>query len=186
MMIARRSARPLAALLAALLLTLPGCRGRETNASPPPPAKPGPSQPARASTAVVIASVSGVEPGGEPVEAALQTEAQWGTEDAIYRARAEADAASVALRFDGVVPGRYALVAVQPALAATVDGRTRIAGGDRGPATEGSPATVSLKPAGAGGWAASGAERRRRPDWESARVAVPPDGATIPLTLGRR
>ena len=188
---ATRSTRSAAALLAALLLALPGCRDHATGSAAPPPnaatAIAVPSGSAPPSTAVVIASVSGVEPGGEPVEAALQTQAQWGTDEAAYRARVEAEAASVALRFDGVAPGRYALVAVQPAIAPRVGVPDGSDGADRESAANNAPpSTVSLVPVRGGGWTASGAEARRPPAWEGAGIAVTPDGAIIPLTLARR
>ena len=164
-------------LLAAAILLLPGCRDRDdgsTSHSPSVAAVSDASAPMEAATAVVIASVAGVQPGGEPVEVALQTEAQWGTSDAVYHARVPAEAAAVALRFDGVTPGEYAVVAIQPDLAPL-----RVGQEDQ-PAHSPEPL---LTPAVKGGWAAAGATGRRRPEWSAARVAVPAQGRTVALSL---
>ena len=137
---------------------------------------------------VVIVSVAGVEPGGEPVDAALQAEADWGTERATYRARVPAEADAVALRVTGVTPGRYGVVAVQPVLP-PVDraGRGSEGAGPAGAETaaaSGPSPPPSLKP-GRGGWAASGADGPRAPDWKDAAIVVADEGATVPLTLRR-
>lgn len=145
--------------------------------------------------AVVIVSVTGVEPGGESVEAALQTEAQWGEEATTYRARVPADADAVALRFEGVAPGRYGVIAVQPVLPAVTPRSPAAAAGDEEPTTPtGAKATTSLgtrAPASlavrtAGGWAATGATGRKLPGWHEAARAIGSDGDTVPLTLTRR
>lgn len=136
---------------------------------------------------VVIVSVIGVEPGGEPVDAALQAEGDWGSERATYRARVPAEADAVALRFTGVAPGRYGVVAVQPVLP-PVDraarGRQAASPGEQTPVAAGAVPRPSLKP-GPGGWAASGADGRSSPAWEEAAILVAGDGATVPLTLRR-
>ena len=189
-----RMTRPLASALVPLLLA--GC-------DPATPAGPAPDPvateaPATA-RAVVIVSVTGVEPGGEPVEAALQTQAEWGTDGAALRARVPAGATAVALRFDGVTPGRYAVTAVQPAVPVGVGprgARTGPAGAVAAPAQAAAQAQAPvqavvsgptpLSPRSAGGWTATGASGRDRPDWDAAATAVGAEGATVPLTLGRR
>ena len=113
--------------LAATLLTL-GCRPDAPQAASNTAAKAVPvplTESAAPVGAVVVVSVAGVEPGGEPVDAALQTEAQWGTEQASYRARVVADASTLALRFEPVVTGVYAIVAVQPNAPKPQAGRSR-------------------------------------------------------------
>lgn len=179
---------PLAAATALALLAA-GCR---QNADPSPAANgvavspsPDGGEPVAApptTAAVVIASVSGVQVGGEPVDVALQTEAQWGTDDATYRARVPADAASVALRFDGVVPARYGVVAVQP----NTPTRSPARDGEEPETPAAAPPLPSLEPGGRGGWAASGGEDRGWPEWTAAAVTVGVEGATVPLTLERR
>lgn len=167
-MIAHRLAPALA------LLALAGCRESaetpQTKAATPPVKTVAATEPLGA---IVVASVDGVQVGGEPVDAALQSEVQWGTDEAAYRARVPADGSGVALRLDGVVPGRYGMVAVQPNTPPTVrDGEK----------AEGQSLPV-LTPRGRGGWAASGGEGRRLPDWDAAAVTVGADGATVPLVL---
>ena len=174
--------RPLPAILplALTLLTL-ACRPSasaptETAAPSPAPVAATPVEPAGA---VVVVSVDGVEPGGEPVDAALQTQAQWGTDQVTLRARVPADASTVALRFDGVALGSYGVVAVQPV---TPPAGPPVA--DQAPARPAS-APPGLSPKSRSGWAASGATGRRLPEWAVAGAAVGPDGRTVPLTLQR-
>lgn len=145
--------------------------------------------------AVVIVSVTGVESGGEPIDAALQTELQWGEEEATYRARVPADADAVALRFEGVTPGRYGVVAVQPTLPATKPRSPSATLGNEEPASTSDPkadartkprAPASLAVRTAGGWAATGATGRKLPDWDKAARSIGSDGDTVPVTLTRR
>lgn len=180
---------PLAAATALALLAAAGC---QQSADPSPTANgvavtpsPDGGEPLvapPADAAVVIASVSGVQVGGEPVDVALQTEAQWGTDEATYRARVPADAASVALRFDGVVPARYGVVAVQP----NTPTRSPARDGEEPEIPAAAPPLPSLEPGGRGGGAASGGDARERPEWTAAAVTVGVEGATVPLTLKRR
>ena len=195
--------RPLASALVPLLLA--GCDPATPARPAPDPVAPVTTEAPATARAVVIVGVTGVEPGGEPVEAALQTRAEWGTDGAALRARVPAGATAVALRFDGVTPGRYAAVAVQPAVPVGVGprgARTGPAGAAaapvqaqapaeaaapaQAPATTTVPGPTPLSPRSAGGWTATGASGRDRPDWDAAATAVGAEGATVPLTLGRR
>ena len=190
--------RPCAPALALLLAT--GCDQEEAVPANVAVAEAAPADPAPVAEprgAVVIVGVAGVEPGGEPVEVALQTEGQWGTDEATYRARVPADADAVALRLEGVVPGRYGVVAVQPNLPATSARSTGPARKTGAPSAADGPATVAPLPTGsvppaplsaktAGGWAASGAESRSPPEWADAEATIGAEGTTVPLTLLRR
>lgn len=190
-----RSIAPLA-----LTLLVLGCRPSASDpaADPAPSAPATPSAdgtvsaPAEPAAAVVVVSVNAVEPGGEAVDAVLQTQAQWGTDQVSYRARVPADASTVALRFAGVTPGAYGVVAVQPNVPARPTGPQRA--GPPAPSPDDPPPKgmapaeplPALSTATRGGWAASGATgERRRPDWAAAGVAIGPDGRTVALTLRR-
>ena len=188
-----RMTRPLASALVPLLLA--GCDPATPAGPAPDPVAPVTTEAPATARAVVIVGVTGVEPGGEPVEAALQTRAEWGTDGAALRARVPAGATAVALRFDGVTPGRYAVVAVQPAVPVGMGpqgARTGPAGAAAAPAQAQAPAQTTvpgptpLSPRSAGGWTATGASGRDRPEWDAAATAVGAEGATVPLTLGRR
>lgn len=176
-----RSTLRSAAPLALTLLTL-ACRPSSPEATgdtaAPPISQAATAEPGEPAGANVVVSVDGVEPGGEAVDAALQTEAQWGTDQVSYRARVPADASSVALRFEGVVPGLYGVVAVQPSApeAASADEMPSV------PTVEPLP---GLSTKSRGGWAASGATARRQPEWAAAGGSIGPDGRTVPLTLQR-
>lgn len=170
-----RSAAPLALTLLTLACRPSAPEATDAPAAPPPArAEATPVEPAGA---VVIVSVDGVAAGGEAVDAALQTEAQWGTDQVSARARVPADASSVALRFDRVAPGLYGVVAVQPKpVAAPSDATTTAALAETRP---------SLSVKSRGGWAASGATERRLPEWAAAGGAIGPAGRTVALTLQR-
>ncbi len=175
----RRTLRS-AAPLALTLLTL-ACRPSApevTNAPAAPPPAPAEAVPVAPAGAVVIVSVDGVEAGGEAVDAALQTEAQWDTDQVSYRARVPADASSVALRFEGVVPGLYGVVAVQPSA-------PEAASADEMPSMPTVEPLPGLSTKSRGGWAASGATARRQPEWAAAGGSIGPDGRTVPLNLQR-
>ena len=169
-----------AVLLAPPLLLLAAC-DRVGSGTAAPVASAEPAAAADAQGVVVIAAVEDVEPGGEPVDVALQTEDQWNTQNAAYRARVPADAARVALRFEGVRPGRYVAIAVQPN---TPELRRR----DE-EAVDAAIPTVprlpSLRADSPGGRGVSNSDARRTPDFGGSVFEVKPDGATVPLTLQR-
>lgn len=137
---------------------------------------------------VVIVSVAGVEPGGEPVDAVLQTQADWGTENATYRAQVPAEADAVALRFDGVAPGRYGVVAVQPVVPPIQIAPRRPVAGEETPPPRRAlpPRPAPLAPKSPGGWGVAGADGRTQPEWTAVTVPVGSDGATVLVTLTGR
>ena len=176
-----------AVLLALPLLLLPGCdrtdSGTAATAEPVASATPAAADSQSDESAVVIAAVDSVEPGGEPVDVALQTQPEWGTEEAAYRARVPADAARVALRFDGVRPGRYAAIVVQPnAPEIRRPGSAEAAD----PASPAIPRLPSLQAASKGGRGVSNSDMRAPVEFATAAFDVQPDGTTVPLTVRRR